>query len=149
MSAVLIHHDGKADGDGQTSSRGSSVIEDVPESLGHLSCTNCHDGKVGDKPPVVTITWRLRNNAPVPPLVMQFDGAIGLFIPKLSPSQANIPPGAKQTEQAAKHGITEVERTSIGLKPEDEATRDERESIERAQAKRPPATEWKKSKVSA
>ena len=133
LSAFLIHHDGKADEKGKTSSRGSSVIEDVPESLGHLSCSGCHNGTVNAKPAEVTIEWTLRNHAPVPPSTMQFDASIGLFIPK--PSKPKPDPDSVGNKAGVK--VTALaDKAAVELQPETEISRQDREKEDRKAANR-------------
>jgi RecA-family ATPase len=79
FTAVVIHHMGKEPSEQQTAprtSRGSSVIEDSPDTIGYITKHVTGD----DEPPRLSIRWKFRNHAPIPNSRFTFDPASGLFI---------------------------------------------------------------------
>lgn len=79
FTAVVIHHMGKEPSEQQTAprtSRGSSVIEDSPDTIGYITKHVTGD----DEPPKLSIRWKFRNHAPLPNSRFTFDPASGLFV---------------------------------------------------------------------
>jgi RecA-family ATPase len=79
FTAVLIHHMGKENTDERQTaprtSRGSSVIEDSPDTIGYITkhATNA------EEPSRISIRWKFRNHAPVDDSRYSFDASSGLF----------------------------------------------------------------------
>lgn len=79
FTAVIIHHMGKAKSDLDTTpvtSRGSSVIEDSPDTIGYITKHATGD----NEPAKLSVRWKLRNHAPIPDSRFTFDARSGLFI---------------------------------------------------------------------
>ena len=79
FSAVVVHHMGKEPDERNTSprtSRGSSVIEDFPDTIGHITKHVTGDNEPGK----MSIKWKFRNHSPIPNSRFTFDPATGMFM---------------------------------------------------------------------
>jgi hypothetical protein len=79
FTAVIIHHMGKEPDERSSAprtSRGSSVIEDFPDSIGYI--TKHVTGHT--EFPRLSIRWKLRNHKPIEDDRFSFDPGRGLFI---------------------------------------------------------------------
>lgn len=78
FTAVVIHHMGKEPDEKNTNprtSRGSSVIEDSPDTIGYISkMVTPHDA-----PSKLSIRWKFRNHSPIDNSRFTFNSDIGLF----------------------------------------------------------------------
>jgi RecA-family ATPase len=96
LTAVVVHHMGKEPDERSTTprtSRGSSVIEDSPDTIGYLTkhATDSHE------PPKVSIRWKFRNHAPIADDHFTFHPDSGLFNRtvkkgKHEPAKVSAPP---------------------------------------------------------
>jgi hypothetical protein len=88
-------------------SRGSSVIEDSPDTIGYITkfVTDAND------PPKLGIRWKFRNHAPIPDSRFTFDARSGLFVRSVA--------GAKKVKHEPTEKRTEVESIDVtdGLLP--------------------------------
>lgn len=101
FTAVIIHHMGKESNEGPRSSRGASVIEDSPDSIGYINATIGH----GDIPSRMSVSWKLRNHSPVDPSRWTLDQQLGIFVPtpprkeKVNGKRTQDPFGAERQVQ--------------------------------------------------
>jgi RecA-family ATPase len=78
FTSVVIHHMGKEPAEESAAprtSRGSSVIEDFPDTLGYI--TKHATGHLED--PRISIRWDFRNHAPIEPSKFVYNRLTGLF----------------------------------------------------------------------
>jgi hypothetical protein len=105
FTAVVIHHLGKEPSELQTAprtSRGASVIEDFPDTVGYITKHVTGD----DEAPKLSIRWKFRNHAEIPHSKFTFDPGSGLFVRT---------PVVHRERKAVKHESIEKVAESEGL----------------------------------